>query len=155
MQLTVELHSHFSVQHSTVFSPQDDFQKLVWLKIRSATTDSPDYWWVCRTGTSHQNFFFFLLTDINSLFILPEFESDFDSCNYLRYRELKKSPRLRSPVNTSETRLQLWLLMQFLPFFICISSISQAFTQVSILQALFYKPLCGVPAIPWRNTYNT
>lgn len=33
-------------------------------------------------------FFSLLLTDINSLFILPEFESDFDSCNYLRYREL-------------------------------------------------------------------
>lgn len=49
--------------------------------------------------------FFCLLTDINSLFILPEFESAFDSCNYLRYRELKNPPRLWGPANTSETRL--------------------------------------------------
>lgn len=57
------------------------------------------YWWVWSIGETSQ-ISSLPLTAINSLLILPEAESAFNNCNYLRYGESKKSPRLRSPANT-------------------------------------------------------
>lgn len=58
------------------------------------------YRWICTTGKTRQISSLPLIA-INSLLILPETKSAFDNCNYLRHREPKKSPWLRSPANTS------------------------------------------------------
>lgn len=58
------------------------------------------YRWICTIGKTRQISSLPLIA-INSLLILPKTKSAFDNCNYLRHREPKKSPWLRSPANTS------------------------------------------------------